>query len=80
LNCILINGEVPIISDLERWIDLKERTIRKALKSLEEKGLIKLESVGVRKAIFFNPMYYSSGIKIEKRTLEMFCLSEEVFK
>jgi hypothetical protein len=71
-NNILINGEVPTILDLEPLIGLKERTIRKALKGLEEKGLVKLKLAGVRKCIFFNPFYYASGKDLEIETLKMF--------
>lgn len=71
-NNILINGEVPTMLDLEPLIGLKERTIRKALKGLEEKGLVKLKLAGVRKCIFFNPFYYASGKDLEIETLKMF--------
>jgi DNA-binding MarR family transcriptional regulator len=75
-NSILINGEVPTMTDLEPLIGLKERTIRKALKTLEEKGLIKLKNAGVRKCIFFNPFYYASGKELDIATLKMFELLE----
>ena len=75
-NSILINGEVPTILELEPLIGLKERTIRKALKGLEEKGLIKMMNSGVRKCIFFNPFYYASGKELEAETLKMFELLE----
>jgi DNA-binding transcriptional ArsR family regulator len=75
-NSILINGEVPAMIDLEPLIGLKERTIRKALKSLEEKGLVKLKLAGVRKCIFFNPFYYASGKELDNETLKMFELLE----
>lgn len=71
-NSILINGEVPTIVDLEPIVGLKERTIRKALKGLEDKGLVKLKRSGVRKCIFFNPYYISSGREISISTLKMF--------
>jgi len=73
-NNILINGEVPTMLDLEPLIGLKERTIRKALKGLEGKGLVKLMKAGVRKCIFFNPFYYASGKDLQIETLKMFKL------
>lgn len=75
-NCILINGEVPQMIDLEPLIGLKERTIRKALKGLEGKGVVKLLRSGVRKAIYFNPYYYASGKDLDINTLKMFELIE----
>jgi DNA-binding transcriptional ArsR family regulator len=75
-NSVLINGEVPTMTDLEPLIGLKERTIRKALKTLEEKGLVKLMNSGVRKCIFFNPFYFASGKELDSATLKMFELLE----
>lgn len=71
-NSVLINGEVPAMKDLEPIIGLKERTIRKALKGLEQKGLVKLKRSGVRKCIFYNPYYIASGREISISTLKMF--------
>jgi len=73
-NSVLINGEVPTMKDLEPIIGLKERTIRKALKGLESKGLVKLKRSGVRKCIFYNPYYIASGREISISTLKMFQL------
>lgn len=75
-NSILINGEVPSMTELEPLIGLKERTIRKALKGLEEKGFVKLKKTGVRNCIFFNPFYYASGKDLDINTLKMFELLE----
>jgi predicted transcriptional regulator len=75
-NSVLINNEVPTIEDLEPLIGLKERTIRKALKGLEEKGLVIMKRAGVRKVIFFNPYYYASGKELDTNTLKMFKLLE----
>lgn len=75
-NSIMINDEIPKIEDLESIVGLKERTIRKSLKSLEEKELFKLVQSGHRKAIFVNPVYYASGKEINIETLHMFDLVE----
>lgn len=73
-NCVMINEEIPTFEQLEPIIGLKERTIRKALKSLEVKGLIKLRQSGHRKAIYVNPSYYASGKDLNIDVLEMFDL------
>lgn len=73
-NCIMINEQIPTFEELEHIVGLKERTIRKVVKSLEEKGLIKLVQSGHRKAIYVNPAYYASGKDLYIETLEMFGL------
>jgi hypothetical protein len=75
-NCILINDEVPTFPQLENIVGLKERSIRKAIKSLEEKGLVKLKQSGHRKAIYVNPSYYASGKDFNTEVLQMFGLVE----
>ncbi|QSF43574.1 helix-turn-helix domain-containing protein [Paenibacillus tianjinensis] len=75
-NCIMINGQIPTMIELESIIGLKERTIRKALKSLEDKNLIKLVQSSHRKAIYVNPEYYASGKDLLTETLKMFELLE----
>lgn len=81
-NCLLINGEVPTREELEPIIGIKERSIRKALNSLEEKGLLKQVQYGHRKAIYFNPEYYASGKELDIDVLKMFnivqCDNEKV--
>lgn len=71
-NCLLINGEVPTRKELEPIIGIKERSIRKALNSLEDKGLLKQVQYGHRKAIYFNPEYYASGKELDIDVLKMF--------
>lgn len=75
-NCIMINEQIPTFTELENVIGLKERTIRKVIKSLEEKGLFKLMQSGHRKAIYVNPIYYASGKELNIETLEIFGLVE----
>jgi DNA-binding transcriptional ArsR family regulator len=60
--------------ELEPIIGLSERSIRESLKSLEEKGLIKLIQSGHRKAIYINPSYYATGKDLDSDTLQMFSL------
>ncbi|WEG18464.1 hypothetical protein PQ478_08270 [Alkalihalophilus pseudofirmus] len=73
-NCILINNEVPKFPDYENIVGLKERTIRKVIKSLEDKGLFKLKQHGHKKAIYVNPSYYASGKELDIEVLQMFDL------
>lgn len=73
-NSVKINDEIPKFTDLENIVGLKERTIRKALKSLEERGVIKLKQEGYRKAIIVNPEYYASGKDLNTDILQMFGL------
>lgn len=75
-NAIMFNGRTPTFKELEPIVSLKERTIRKCLKTLEEKGLIKLVQSGKRKAIYVNPTYYASGKELDNETLQMFGLVE----
>jgi hypothetical protein len=75
-NCILINDEVPTFPQLENIVGLKERSIRKSIKSLEEKGLVKLQQSGHRKAVYVNPSYYASGKDLNIEVLQMFDLVE----
>lgn len=75
-NCVVINDKIPDINQLEKITSLKERTIISALKSLEEKGLIKRKQSGHRKSIYINPEYYASGKDLNIETLEMFGLIE----
>lgn len=71
-NCVMINGNIPSITDLEEFIGLSDRAIRESLKVLEEKSLIKLVQSSHKKAIYINPLYYASGKTISKETLELF--------
>lgn len=75
-NSVMFNDEIPTFTELEPIVSLKERTIRKCLKSLEDKGLIKLVQSGKRKAIYVNPKYYASGKELSIETLAMFGLVE----
>jgi len=73
-NCIVINGKIPTFEELESIVGFKERTIRKAIKSLEEKGLVKLAQSGHKKAIYINPQYFASCKDFDKDTLKLFGL------
>lgn len=73
-NSIMINGQVPTFEELEPIIGLKERTIRKAVKSLEQKGLFKLQQSGHKKVIYVNPAYYATGKNLDMDTVKMFDL------
>lgn len=73
-NCVMINNEVPVFKELEPLVSLTERTIRDALKTLEEKNLLKLVQTGHRKAIYINPEYYATGKELNITTLELFGL------
>lgn len=75
-NSVMINEQIPSFVELEVIVGIKERTIRKALKSLEIKGLIKLVQSGHKKAIYVNPAYYASGKELNIDVLEMFELVE----
>jgi DNA-binding transcriptional ArsR family regulator len=73
-NCVVIKDHIPAMIELEPIIGLSERSIRESLKSLEEKGLIKLIQSGHRKAIYINPSYYATGKDLDSDTLQMFSL------
>jgi hypothetical protein len=73
-NSIMINGQVPTFEELEPIIGLKERTIRKAVKALEAKGLFKLKQSGHKKVIYVSPSYYATGKNLEIDTVKMFDL------
>lgn len=75
-NYIMINGEIPRFTDLEHIVSLTERSIRGSLKTLEEKGIVKLVQAGKRKAIYVNPEYYATGKNLNVDTLNMFDLLE----
>jgi hypothetical protein len=75
-NCVMINNIVPTFKELEPLISLTERTIRDALKSLEDKNLLKLIQSGHRKAIYINPEYYATGKELNIDTLNLFNLLE----
>lgn len=75
-NCVMINNQVPVFKELEPLVSLTERTIRDALKTLEEKNLLKLVQTGHRKAIYINPEYYATGKELNITTLELFGLLE----
>lgn len=74
-NSIIINDKVPTFEELEPIIGLKERTIRKAVKSLESKGLFILKQSGHKKVIYVNPAYYATGKNIDTDTVKMFGLN-----
>jgi len=73
-NSIMINGQVPTFEELEPILGLKERTIRKAVKALELKGLFKLKQSGHKKVIYVNPEYYATGKNLDIDTVKMFDL------
>lgn len=73
-NCIVIKDKIPSMPELEPIVGLSERTIRKSLKSLAEKGLVKLIQSGHKKAIYINPEYYASGKDLNIETLRLFNL------
>lgn len=73
-NCVVIKEHIPIMTELEPIIGLTERTIRKCLKSLEEKRLVKLIQYGHRKSIYINPEYYATGKDLDIETLKIFNL------
>ena len=54
-NCVMVNGNIPSIEVLMTIMDLKERALRGHLKTLEQKGVIKLVQSGHKKAIYVNP-------------------------
>jgi len=73
-NSIMINDKVPTFEELEPILGLKERTIRKAVKALELKGLFKLKQSGHKKVIYVNPEYYATGKNLDIDTVKMFDL------
>lgn len=73
-NCIVIKDSIPAMKDLEPIIGLNEKTIRRSLKSLEEKTLVKLVQYGHRKSIYINPEYYATGKDLDIKTLQLFDL------
>lgn len=75
-NCVMINGSIPSIEVLMTIMDLKERALRGHLKTLEQKGVIKLIQSGHKKAIYVNPQYCSTGKDLDIDTLKMFNLIE----
>lgn len=75
-NCVVINEHIPTTKELEPLIGLTEKSILNALKSLEEKNLLKRKQYGRRKSIFVNPEYYASGKDLDIETLKLFNLVE----
>ena len=75
-NCVMVNGNIPSIEILMTIMDLKERALRGHLKTLEQKGVIKLIQSGHKKAIYINPQYCSTGKDLDIDTLKMFNLIE----
>ena len=73
-NCVVLNDHIPTNTELEPIIGLSERSIIKALKSLESKNLLKRVQYGHKKAIYINPDYYASGKDLEVDTLKIFGL------
>jgi len=76
-NCIMINGKIPAISDLEKLTSLTNKSIGIALKSLEEKGLFKLVKSGHKNAIYVNPEYYACGKELDPFVVNLFCTQTE---
>lgn len=75
-NCVIIKDTIPTMIELEPIVGLNEKSIRKALKTLDEKSLVKLVQYGHRKAIYINPEYYATGKDLDIKTLEFFDLIE----
>lgn len=75
-NCIMIEENVPTIELLMKIMDLKERTLRGHLKTLENKGVLKMIQFGHKKAIYINPKYVASGKDLDLETLKIFNLVE----
>jgi DNA-binding HxlR family transcriptional regulator/chaperonin cofactor prefoldin len=75
-NCVIINEHVPSFKELEPLVSLSEKSIRTAVKTLEDKGLIKRFQYGHKKAIYINPQYYATGKELDLDTLKMFGLLE----
>jgi hypothetical protein len=73
-SCLMFRGEIPTMENMGFLTGLNEKTVRKALKSIEKRNLIKSVNIKYRKAIYFNPKYYSTGKNINKETLKMFGL------
>lgn len=78
-NAIVVDGRIPKVEELASMCSLSKPTLTDALKSLEEKGLIKRVQEGKYKMIYFNPEYCTGGW-VDKETLELFGLevNEEV--
>lgn len=75
-NFVVIADTLPTTKQLEKLVGLSEKSIIGALKSLEDKKIIKRKQVGHKKAIVVNPDYYASGKDLEVDTLAMFGLIE----
>ena len=75
-NCVVIKDSIPTMVELEPIVGLNEKSIRKALKTLNKKSLVKLVQYGHRKAIYINPEYYATGKDLDIKTLEFFDLIE----
>lgn len=75
-NCIMIEENIPTIEILMKIMDLKERTLRGHLKTLENKGVLKMIQFGHKKAIYINPKYVASGKDLDIETLRIFNLVE----
>lgn len=75
-NFVVIADTLPTTKQLEKLVGLSEKSIIGALKSLEDKKIIKRKQVGHKKAIVINPDYYASGKDLEVDTLAMFGLIE----
>lgn len=75
-NCVMVNGQIPSIEILMNIMDLKERSLRGHLKTLCDKGLIKMVQCGHKKSIYVNPQYCASGKDLDIETLRMFNLIE----
>ena len=73
-NSNMINDKVPTFEGLGPILGLKERAIRKAVKTLELKGIFKLKQSGHKKVIYVNPEYYATGKNLDIDTVKMFDL------
>ena len=75
-NCVMINDCIPSIEVLMTIMGLKERALRGHLKTLENKGVIKMVQIGHNKAIYVNPKYCATGKDLDIDTLKLFNLLE----
>lgn len=65
------NGRVITIDDIREFMD-SDRTVRRALTSLKDKGLIAEVHNQDGVCYMVNPFVYSKGNKIEKTTIDVF--------
>ena len=77
-NSVMVNGEIPTVKELEPLIELTEKSILSALKTLEEKNVLKRIQSGHKKLIILNPEYCTSGRDLDMSTYELFGLVDKL--